>query len=97
MLTIETARRLHREVRELPAVSRAGLLLMITAGALDVIVHLASVGHAGHHGVGVEHAAHLLGIVGMVLVLTGVVIYGARRQLRRLAVKPGGLDPNAHR
>jgi hypothetical protein len=27
----------------------------------------------------------------------GVVTYGARRQLRRAAAKPGGLDPNAHR
>jgi hypothetical protein len=33
----------------------------------------------------------------MVLVLAGVVIHGARRQLRRAAAKPGGLDPNAHR
>jgi hypothetical protein len=29
--------------------------------------------------------------------MTGVVIHGARRQLRRSAAKPGGLDPNAHR
>jgi len=27
----------------------------------------------------------------------GGVSYGARRQLRRAAAKPGGLDPNAHR
>jgi hypothetical protein len=33
----------------------------------------------------------------MVLVLAGVVIHGARRQLRHAAVKPGGLDPNALR
>jgi hypothetical protein len=97
MLTLESTRRLFQEVRDLPAVSRAGLLLMIAAGALDVIVHLASVEHAGHHGFGVEHAAHPLGIVGMVLVLAGVVMYGARRQLRHAAAKPGGLDPNAHR
>ncbi len=97
MLTLETGRRLPREVRDLPAVSRAGLLLMIAAGAFDVIVHLTAGEHAGHHGFGPEHAAHLLGVVGMVLVLAGVVTYGARRQLRRAAAKPGGLDPNAHR
>jgi uncharacterized protein YjeT (DUF2065 family) len=97
MLALETTRRLVREVRDLPAVSRAGLLLMVAAGVLDVIVHLVSVNHAGHHGFSGEHAVHLLGIVGMVLVLAGVVIFGARRQLRHAAAKPGGLDPNAHR
>jgi uncharacterized protein YjeT (DUF2065 family) len=97
MLTIETLRRLAREVSDLPTVSRVGLLVMVVAGVIDAIVHLASGGHAEHHAFGPEHAAHLLGVVGMVLVLAGVVIHGARRQLRRAAAKPGGLDPNAHR
>ena len=70
---------------------------MVAAGALDVVVHLTAGEHAGHHGFGPEQAAHLLGVVGMVLVLVGVVTYGALRQLRRAAAKPGGLDPNAHR
>jgi hypothetical protein len=97
MLTIEAMRRQLGEVRELPMVSRAGLLLTVAAGALDVSVHLASGDHAGHHGFGPEHAAHLLGVVGMALVLAGVVAFGARRQLRRAAAKPGGLDRNAPR
>jgi hypothetical protein len=97
MLTIETVRRRFAEVAGFPLLSRAGLLMMVAAGAIDVIVHLASGDHAGHYGFGAEHAAHLLGVVGMVLVLAGVVTYGARRQLRRAAAKPGGLDPNAHR
>lgn len=97
MLTIETVKRPLAEVRDLPALSRAGLLLMAVAGLVDVIVHLASGDHAGHHGFGPEHAAHLLGVVGMVLVLAGVVIHGARRQLRRAAANPGGLDRNAPR
>src|SRR5688572_29913209 len=97
MLTLETARRLLGEIRDLPAASRAGLLVMVIAGVIDVLVHLASGDHGGHHGSYAEHAAHLLGVVGMVLVLAGVVIDGARRQLRRAAAKPGGLDPNAHR
>jgi hypothetical protein len=97
MLAIENGKRLVLEAGALPAVSRVGLLVMVAAGALDVVVHLTGVEHAGHHGFGVEHAAHLSGVVGMVLVLAGVVAYGARRQLRRVAAKPGGLDPNAHR
>ena len=97
MLTIEMVNRLAGEVAAFPALSRIGLQLMVAAGALDVIVHLAAGEHAGHHGFGPENVAHLLGIVGMVLVLAGVVIHGARRQLRRAAAKPGGLDPNAHR
>jgi len=97
MLTIETFKRLGLEAASLPALSRVGLLLMVAAGVFDVVVHLASGEHAGHHEFGPEQLAHLLGVVGMVLVLTGVVTYGARRQLRREAAKPGGLDPNAHR
>jgi hypothetical protein len=97
MLTIENGKRLVLEAGAFPALSRVGLLLMVAAGAFDVVVHLTADEHAGHHGFGLEHAAHLLGVVGMVLVLAGVVAYGARRQLRRAAAKPGGLDPNAHR
>jgi hypothetical protein len=97
MLTIEHGKRFVLEATAFPALSRVGLLLMLAAGAFDVLVHLVSGERAGHHGNGLEHATHLLGVVGMVLVLAGVVIHGARRQLRRAAAKPGGLDPNAHR
>jgi hypothetical protein len=97
MLTIDIGKRLVLDAGASPALSRVGLLLMVAAGAFDVVVHLAAGEHAGHHGFGLEHAAHLLGVVGMVLVLAGVVAYGACRQLRRVAIKPGGLDPNAHR
>jgi hypothetical protein len=95
MLTLETARGLFGRIRDLPAASRVGLLVMVTAGVVDVLVHVASGDHAGHSGI--ADAAQLIGVVGMVLVLGGVVIDGARRQLRRAAAKPGGLDPNAHR
>lgn len=97
MLAIEGMQRLSREARAFPILSRIGLLLMLAAGALDVLVHPASGDHAGHLRFAPEHAAHLLGVVGMVLVLAGVVVDGARRQPRRTAAKPGGLDPNAHR
>ena len=98
MLTIEALRRGIREFGALPALTRLGLAVMVFAGALDVVVHIAGAGqhHAGHSGV--EHLAHLAGIVGMVLVLAGVVIDGARRQLarRRGGAVPGGLS-DAHR
>ena len=97
MLMIDMGKRLVLEAAVLTALSRVGMLLMVAAGAFDVVVHLTGGEHAGHHGFGAEHAAHLLGVVGMVLVLAGVVTYGARRQLRRVAAKPGGFDPNAHR
>jgi hypothetical protein len=97
MLTIENGKRLVLEAGGFPALSRVGLVLMVFAGAFDVVVHLAAGEHTGHHGFGLEHAAHLLGVVGMVLVLAGVVTYGARRQLRPTAANPGGLDHDAHR
>ena len=97
MLMIETAKRFLHEASAFPSLSRIGLLSMAAAGAIDLVVHLTAGEHGSHHGFGAEHTAHLLGVVGMVLVLAGVVTFGARRQLRRAAAKPGGLDPNAHR
>lgn len=100
MLAIETTIRLRDEVRSLPTASRVGLAVTFVAGLMDVAVHLlGSDGGAHQHSFAAEHAAHLLGIVGMVLVLSGVVIYGARRHLRRRHAAPitGGLETNAPR
>ena len=83
MLTIEAGKRLTREVGTFPVLSRGGLLLIVAAGVGDVAVHLLSGAHAGHHGFGLAHLAHLLGVVGMVLVLIGVVADGVRRQFDR--------------
>lgn len=96
MLTIERTRRFSRELGELPGLTRVGLVILFLAGAIDVAVHLAGANHAGHTGV--AHAAHLLGIVGMVLVLAGVVVSGARLMFnrRRSAAKRGGIR-DAHR
>ena len=95
MLTIERIGLLSRELAALPVLIRIGLALLVAAGAFAVAVHLAGGHHAGHTGI--AHVAHLVGIAGMALVMAGVVTHGVRRQLRRAAAKPGGLDPNAHR
>ena len=98
MLTIEALRRAAADIRALPSVTRLGLAVMVVAGVPVVTLPLAGAGghHAGHAGA--EHLAHLAAIVGMVLVLAGVVIDGARRQLarRRSGAVPGGLS-DAHR
>lgn len=97
MLTIESVRRMFRGLGELPIPTRVGLVILLLAGAIDVAVHLAAQDHAGHSGM--AHAAHLLGIIGMVLVLAGVVVVdGARLQFqrRRRAANSGG-SRDAHR
>ena len=85
MLTIESTRRLTRDIGRLPLLTRIGALLLPVAAVFDLVVHLAAGEHTGHSGI--EHIAHLLGVVGMVLVLMGVVAHGVRRQFdrRRLA------------
>ena len=85
------------ELRRIPSASKLGLAVMVFAGVLDVVVHLLAGPHRGHREFGPEHLAHLSGIAGMVLVLAGVVIDGARRQLRQRAAHNGGFDGHAHR
>lgn len=78
--------------------SKFGLAVMVIAGFLDVAVHVMTDVHAHHHAAfGPEHLAHLMGIAGMVFVLAGVVISGARRQFRQRAARNGGLVNHAHR
>jgi uncharacterized protein YjeT (DUF2065 family) len=71
----------------LPVLTLIGLVLMAVGLVADLVVH------AAHHHGPAEHAAHLVGLVGMVLVLAGVMAFGARRQLQQ---RNGG-DRNAHR
>ena len=95
MLSIQ---RQLNEPGRIPPASKLGLALMVFAGVLDVAVHLMTDVHAHHHeAFGLEHLAHLLGIAGMLLVLAGVVVNGARRQFRQRAARNGGLDSHAHR
>lgn len=82
----------------IPLATRLGLALTVSAGALDVAVHLMTDAHVHpDEGPSLEHLAHLLGIAGMFVVLAGVVISGARRQFRQRAARNGGFDRNATR
>jgi hypothetical protein len=75
-----------------------GLVLMAVGGVLDVVIHFGPVDHHVHEGFASAHAAHLVGIAGMALVLAGVIVHGARHQTRRRrAATQGGFDSNAHR
>ncbi len=87
-------------IRRLPLAMILGLALMAVGGVMDVVIHLGPVDHHAHEAEAFAsaHAAHLVGIAGMALVLAGVVIHGARRQTRRgSAATQGGPDSNAHR
>lgn len=70
-------------IRRLPLAMILGLLLMAVGGAMDVAIHLAQVDHPVHAGFASEHAAHVVGIAGMTLVLAGVVTHGVRHTTRR--------------
>jgi len=76
-----------RELSLLPTLVKLGLLLMAFAGASDVIAHLgaASDGHLHAH-TSSEAAAHLMGLVSMIVILLGVVIDGVRKSRARRAV-----------
>jgi hypothetical protein len=69
-----------------PLVSLAGLVVIGAGLVLDLLVHLALPPSGHQHGLGFspsEHSAHLVVMLGMALTLAGVVIDGARLQLRR--------------
>ncbi len=89
------------ELRALPVASRIGLAVIVMAGLMDVSGPRGGNGRRTQRITAFlpEHAAHLLGVVGMVLVLAGVLIHGARRQLngRTGAAINGGLDAHAPR
>ena len=72
------------ELSRLPLLVRIGLTLLPVAFLGDVAVHLLPAAHQHHAGFAPqEHVAHLLGIVAMVLVISGVIFDGARRRRSR--------------
>jgi hypothetical protein len=88
MLTIERLRLELRGLRTLPTLVRLGLLVLAFGGVADVVAHFGLPTEAGelHEHAASESMAHLIGFVGMVLVLLGVVVDGARRsRVRRSA------------
>jgi membrane associated rhomboid family serine protease len=86
-------------IRRLPLAMLLGLTLMVAGGVADVVVHLGPADNHPHAGFAAEHAAHVVGLAGMSLVLAGVVTHGARRQSRRrrAAITRGGPDSHDHR
>ena len=83
-----------------PLVSILGVAVAILGVALDLVVHLSAPAD-GHEHVHAgftlsEHAAHLVVMVGMVLILAGVVVDGARRQLNR-RLRPALVERSAPR
>jgi hypothetical protein len=82
MLIIES---LHRDWRAAPALVRVGVVGLVLSGFADVAFHalapdLAS--HADAHTTA-ELAAHLAGLVSMVVVFLGVVTDGVRKSRAR--------------
>ena len=84
MLALEKARVAAAALAALPVLAIAGLFVMAAGAALDVTIHL-DLGHADGHAAPhlEEDLAHLVGVIGMVLVWVGVVVYGVRRQFRQ--------------
>jgi hypothetical protein len=81
MLALE---RLRTELLSFPLLTQIGLLILVVGGLADVVAHLEAVGYAEHlhEHTASELSAHLIGFVGMVVILLGVVLDGARRTLR---------------
>jgi hypothetical protein len=81
MLTLE---RIRRELLNLPMLTRIGLLILVIGGIADVVAHLEVSSHIGHtheHPAS-ELTAHLIGFVGMAVILLGIVLDGTRRTRR---------------
>ena len=72
----------RRDDRSLPGTTKLGLTVMAFGLLFDVVEH-GFIDHAGEPAVGAfpvaEHAAHLIVLIGMVLVLVGIVADGMRR------------------
>jgi hypothetical protein len=84
--------------QSIPAASKLGLVVMAIGFLFDVVEHTLVI-HATEATIGAfpvsEHAAHLVVIVGMVMVLVGIVIQG--NQLTRRERRPNRSDLHAIR
>ncbi|HEY3522401.1 MAG TPA: hypothetical protein VGK63_01755 [Candidatus Limnocylindrales bacterium] len=86
--------------RRFPRVSLGGVVVMIVGLFGDLIEH-ALIGHADEATIAgfplEEHAAHLVVLVGMVLVLAGIVADGVRSSGRSGRQERSDLGDVAHR
>jgi glutamate-1-semialdehyde aminotransferase len=76
--------RIRADLRALPPVIRTGLAVVGFGGLADVVTHLsfAGPGEPGGH-TAAQLSAHAVAFAGMVLVLAGVVVDGARQSRAR--------------
>jgi hypothetical protein len=85
-------------MRRPPLVSLLGLAVAVLGLALDAAVHLSAAPH--HHQMGFspeEHGAHLVVLIGMLLILGGIVIDGARGLASRRAPRQPTTTESTHR
>ncbi|MCZ7538313.1 MAG: hypothetical protein FIA92_10750 [Chloroflexi bacterium] len=74
-------------------------MILVIGGLADVAAHLEAAGHADdlHEHTTSELTAHLIGFVGMVVILLGVVLDGVRRTYRgrrdNRSIAPTGAHP----
>jgi len=89
MLIIE---RLWRDAKAVPPVVRIGVIALIASGQADIVLHAVTPEVTGHDvHTPLELAAHVAGLVSMVVILVGVVTDGARRTSYRR--RSGDGDP----
>ena len=84
-------------MRRPPLVSVLGLAVAIAGLMLDAVVHLSPAPH--HHQLGFspeEHGAHMVVLIGMLLILGGIVLDGARRRAGRRG-QPATTTNSTHR
>ena len=82
MLIIES---LRREWKAVPTLVRIGVVGLVLSGFADVVFHAVApdlASHADAHATA-EFAAHLAGLVSMVVVFLGVVTDGVRKSRAR--------------
>ena len=76
--------RLWRDAKAAPHVVQIGVVALVLTGAADVVLHAITPAVAGQDvHTSPELAAHLAGMVSMVVILLGVVTDGARRTSHR--------------
>ena len=82
MLVIES---LRREWRAVPALVRVGVMGLVLSGIADVVFHALAPDLANNAAVhtNAELAAHLAGLVSMVVIFLGVIVDGARKSRAR--------------